>query len=127
VQETSERAASFRGGLNVPWPDRRRWPRRYSAGWPLARLLATPERLSLRLVPPWRGLGLTAARDEVVACFGLRGVPLHGSGVGFALAGGEVAYFWTLRPRALLRTLGALGYPVGEPRRVPWRHALGFR
>jgi hypothetical protein len=121
---TTGRARSFLGGLNLPPPPGRR--RRFNASVPLARLDADAERLDLHCLGLPRLPRLVVARPDVVGCFRLRPVPPFVFGVGFEVANGDVAYFWTVRPRRTLAALAGLGYPVAPPRWVRWRHLLGF-
>ena len=107
---------SFLGGLNIP--GNRGAGARFNATMPLARLRVAVDRLELRCGPPLSRLpGLAAPRAEVAACFRLRPVPVLAHGIGFALANGDVAYFWTFRPGAVLARLRELGWPVEEGRR----------
>ncbi len=126
MHTTTGAARSFLGGLNIRGGPG--WGARFNAAVPRARLDCRPERLDLYCVwPPQRQAGRAMARDEVVACFRIRPGLLLTFGVGFDLPAGEVAYFWTFGPRAVLYELERLGYPIGPPRFARLAHLFGRR
>jgi hypothetical protein len=123
VVYTNGKPAKFIGGLNVERPFL--LLRRLNATWPLATLVVAGDGIDLAGVGPLRRLAeVRAAREDVVAVFRVRPF-FPTTGVGFELAGGEVAYFWTFRRGLVLDVLARRGYPVTEPRWMPWRHVIG--
>lgn len=106
----------FVGGMNVPSA-----LGRFNATWPLATLVITDE--GIRLRPRTFARVFSGDYDvplsEIAVAFPLRGLFMT-SGVGFELADGAVAYFWTWSDqRAILDELWRKGVQIdGTPRRA---------
>jgi hypothetical protein len=116
--------APFIGGMNVPSR-----LGRVNASRPLAELSVGADALILR--PRWFAgwvlRDVVIPMDQVTAAFPLSGRRMA-RGIGVAMSGGQVAYFWTAQSDEVLAALRAAGVKVDPvPRRASalwsWRPA----
>jgi hypothetical protein len=116
-------AARFIGGMNVPSR-----AGRINASRPLAELTVGGDAMTLR--PRWFARWIlrdvVIPLDQVTAVFPLRGHWMTG-GVGVAMSGGQVAYFWTSQSDevlAALHTAGVTDDPFPRPASAVWSWRL---